>query len=105
MQEFIQMLIGQSEWNAFSTLWVPIGFKICLSILCGGLIGLERELKHKPAGLRTNILICLGSVLFTVLSLLVANGALPNHPGDPGRIAAQILPGIGFIGGGMILQS
>jgi putative Mg2+ transporter-C (MgtC) family protein len=105
MHEFLQTLIGQSEWNAFRSLWVPVGFKICLAILCGGLIGLERELKHKPAGLRTNILICLGSVLFTILSLLVAEGAGVGHPGDPGRIAAQILPGIGFIGGGMILQS
>lgn len=104
MQSFIQLLIGQSEWNAFGAIWLTMGFKICLAILCGGLIGLERELKHKPAGLRTNILICVGSVLFTAVSILMA-GSTPDHPGDPTRVAAQIVSGIGFLGGGMILQS
>jgi putative Mg2+ transporter-C (MgtC) family protein len=104
MNDFIQSLIGQSEWNTFSQTWLPIGFKVVLSILCGGFIGLERELKHKPAGLRTNILICLGSCLFTTVSVIMA-GAAPGTPGDPTRVAAQIVSGIGFLGGGMILQS
>jgi uncharacterized membrane protein YhiD involved in acid resistance len=103
---FFEQLVGQSEWNAFGTLWLPIGFKVVLSILCGGLIGLERELKQKPAGLRTNILICLGSCLFTMLSVLMASSAngVGEH-GDPTRVAAQIVSGIGFLGGGIILQS
>jgi putative Mg2+ transporter-C (MgtC) family protein len=105
MNEFLQNLIGQSEWNAFAGQWLHIGFKVCLSILCGGFIGLERELKHKPAGLRTNILICLGAMLFTWVSVVTANLARPGMPGDPGRISAQIVSGIGFLGGGMILQS
>lgn len=105
MSEFIQSLIGQSEWSTFSGAWLPIGFKVVLSILCGGFIGLEREIKHKPAGLRTNILICLGAMLFTWLSVMMAGLAQPGTPGDPSRIAAQIVTGIGFLGGGMILQS
>lgn len=105
MEDFIQLLVGQSEWNAFRGYWIPIGFKVVVSILCGGLIGLEREIKHKPAGLRTNILICLGATLFTTLSVLMAELAAPGHPGDPARIAAQVVSGIGFLGGGMIMQS
>jgi putative Mg2+ transporter-C (MgtC) family protein len=105
MHEFIQLLIGQSEWNSLRGQWVPIGFKVVLAIICGGMIGLERELKHKPAGLRTNILICLGAVLFTTLSVLISAAAAPGHPSDPARIAAQVVTGVGFLGGGMILQS
>lgn len=104
MHDFLQSLIGQSEWNNFGHTWLPVGFKVALSILCGGSIGLEREIKHKPAGLRTNILICLGSSLFTMLSVMMSSSA-PGEPGDPTRVAAQIVSGIGFLGGGMILQS
>lgn len=105
MHEFIESLVGQSEWNTFSGAWLPIGFKVMLAILCGGFIGLEREIKHKPAGLRTNILICLGAMLFTWLSIAMAGLGGPGRVGDPSRIAAQIVTGIGFLGGGMILQS
>ncbi len=80
--------------------------RVFLSILCGGLIGLERELKNKPAGIKTNILICLGSALYTSLSVLISV-QLSEHGyyGDPARIAAQIVSGIGFIGGGAIIQA
>jgi putative Mg2+ transporter-C (MgtC) family protein len=105
MENFLQLLIGQSEWNTLGGQWLPVGFKVVLAIICGGMIGLERELKHKPAGLRTNILICLGAVLFTTLSVLIAATAEPGHPSDPARIAAQVVTGVGFLGGGMILQS
>lgn len=74
--------------------------RLGLAVLCGGAIGMERELSGKPAGLRTNILICVGATLFTVLSLKLAEGR-----GDPARIAAQILPGVGFIGAGTILHA
>ncbi len=70
-----------------------------LSLVLGGVIGLERELKHKPAGVKTHILICLGATALTFLSIQM------SHQGDPGRIAAQIVSGIGFIGGGAILHS
>ena len=73
-----------------------------LSAAClGGVIGLEREAKHRPAGLRTNLFICLGAALFTILSDQLAGA----HTGDHTRIAAQIIPGIGFIGAGSILHA
>lgn len=69
-------------------------------------MGLERELKSKPAGIKTNILICLGSCLFSSISELMAMSlAQTGHYGDPARIAAQIVSGIGFLGGGTIIQS
>src|SRR5256885_5345005 len=73
--------------------------RLVLAAILGGVIGLEPELKHKPAGLRTNMFICFGAVLFTVLSR-----GLAETPSDYTRIAAQIIPGIGFIGAGSILH-
>lgn len=72
---------------------------IVAATVCGAIIGVEREKKIKPAGLRTMILIALGSVLFTMLSKLLAEG----EP-DQSRIAAQIVTGIGFLGAGAILH-
>lgn len=74
--------------------------RLLLAALLGGMIGLERELRHKPAGLRTNMLICFGSALFTVISYQMAG----SFGGDHTRIAAQIIPGIGFIGAGVVLR-
>jgi len=79
--------------------WVGIMLVFC-SILCGLVIGLEREVKNKPAGLKTVTLICVGSTAFTLASLLMAS----TGRSDPGRIAAQIIPGIGFLGAGAILR-
>jgi putative Mg2+ transporter-C (MgtC) family protein len=91
----------------FSEVIKTLGPKLIVALFCGGLIGLERELKNKSAGIKTNMLICVGSMLFTALSVMVAfDGAGENYrPGDPGRIGAQIVSGIGFLGGGAILQS
>jgi len=75
--------------------------RLTVAAILGGIIGLERQLKHKPAGLRTNMFICFGSALFTVLSGQLAG----NLGGDHTRIAAQIIPGIGFIGAGSILHA
>jgi putative Mg2+ transporter-C (MgtC) family protein len=76
--------------------------RLVIAASLGGLIGLERELKHRPAGLRTNMFICIGAALFTILSDQLQAG----HPaGDHTRIAAQIIPGIGFIGAGSILRA
>lgn len=72
---------------------------LLMAVVLGGAIGLERELSGKAAGLRTNILICLGATLFTHLSIHIAGPA-----GDPGRIAAQVVTGIGFLGAGTILH-
>ena len=74
-------------------------FALVVAVLLGGAIGLERELRGKAAGLRTNILICLGATLFTHLSLHV-----DAVRGDPARIAAQVVVGVGFLGAGTILH-
>lgn len=73
-------------------------------MVLGGAIGLEREIKGKPAGLRTNILICIGAALLTDVSVRI--GLVDGGPrvGDPARLAAQIVSGIGFLGAGTIMQ-
>jgi putative Mg2+ transporter-C (MgtC) family protein len=74
--------------------------RLVLAAILGGVIGLERELKHRAAGLRTNMFICAGAAMFTLLSQQLA-----GVPSDAARIAAQIIPGIGFIGAGSILHT
>ncbi len=74
--------------------------RLLLATVLGGIIGLERELRHKPAGLRTNMLISLGAALFTVISWQMAD----INGGDHTRIAAQIITGIGFIGAGVVIR-
>jgi len=74
--------------------------RVLLAAALGGAIGLEREYRKKPAGLRTNILIALGSALFTIISIRLA-----EIGGTPDRIAAGIVTGMGFLGGGAILRS
>jgi putative Mg2+ transporter-C (MgtC) family protein len=69
----------------------------------GGAIGLEREIAGKPAGLRTNILICVGAALLTHVSISITT--IPERLGDPSRLAAMIVSGIGFIGAGTIMQA
>jgi putative Mg2+ transporter-C (MgtC) family protein len=76
-------------------------WRLLLAAGLGAAIGLEREYRQKPAGLRTNILIALGSALFTIVSSLIGH----DVGGTPDRISAQIVTGIGFIGGGAILRS
>ncbi len=73
---------------------------LVLAVVLGGIVGFEREVSGKPAGLRTNILICVGAALFTRLSQSMA-----EFVGDPSRIAAQIVTGVGFLGAGTILHS
>src|SRR5438874_11955249 len=92
MQHFVQQMIEMFRLELF--------LQLALATLFGGAIGLERELGGKPAGLRTNILICIGSVLYTKLSITLAAGTA-----DPTRIAAQIVTGVGFIGAGTILHA
>jgi putative Mg2+ transporter-C (MgtC) family protein len=80
---------------------LPVFLVRCgVAAVCGGLIGIERELKDKPAGFRTNILICLGSSIYMAIGLLV-----PAERVDATRIAAQVVTGIGFLGAGCIIQS
>ncbi len=72
---------------------------ILLAVACGTAIGLERQMKHKPAGLRTNILICLGAAIFTIISRKMGTGQ-----DSITRIAAQIVTGVGFLGAGAVIQ-
>ena len=75
--------------------------RLLLAAALGAAIGLERQLRHRPAGLRTNMFICFGAAMFTILSDALA----VEHLGDHTRISAQIIPGIGFIGAGSILHA
>jgi putative Mg2+ transporter-C (MgtC) family protein len=90
--------ILQSEMN--SMVGVSL-VRLLVAAILGGLIGLERELKHRPSGLRTNLFICLGAAMYTLLSDALA----VKFVGDHTRIAAQIIPGIGFIGAGTIIHA
>lgn len=86
---------------ADSTAWINAGYagRIVLAVVLGGIIGLERELGDKPAGLRTIILICVGACIFTIVSQIVGG---PDW--NSTRIAAQIVSGIGFLGAGAIIR-
>lgn len=85
-----------------TSLNIVIAAKLVLAILCGGAIGFERELSRKAAGLRTNVLICMGSALFMIISRHIGGGAPYT---DPARLVAQVVTGIGFLGAGVILQA
>lgn len=80
--------------------WPEDVLSIVLATLLGAAIGLERELSGKSAGLRTNLLICLGAAVFTIISSRMAAGAADSAT----RIAAQIVTGVGFLGAGAIIQ-
>lgn len=76
------------------------GFKVLVATLCGAIIGWERELKNKVAGIRTNVLVCVGACLLTATSLLLSD----YYNSDPTRIIGQIITGVGFLGGGVIFK-
>ncbi len=95
IHQLIQLLRSELGVVLSSTL-----ARLILAAILGGVIGLERQIRHKPAGLRTNMFICFGAAMFTVLSRQLA-----GVESDSARIAAQIIPGIGFIGAGSILHS
>ena len=92
LQEFIGMM---EELNS-----VSIIARLCLAVLCGGIIGVERGRKGRPAGFRTHILVCLGSAL-----AMMTNAYLIEYygGGDPARLGAQVISGIGFLGAGTII--
>jgi putative Mg2+ transporter-C (MgtC) family protein len=91
------------NWTQLSAVLLPFLVRCGAAALCGAIIGIERELKGKPAGFRTNILICLGSAMYMAVGLLLSNEAGENSS-DPARIAAQVVTGIGFLGAGCIIQ-
>jgi putative Mg2+ transporter-C (MgtC) family protein len=90
----------------FSTLeqWVlsgPAAKRLLMACTMGGAVGLEREWRHKDSGLRTNMLICMASALFTIMSVVLAGDSTPNK----GQVEANIVQGIGFLGAGLILHT
>lgn len=78
--------------------------RLGLSVLLGGLIGFERETAKKPAGLRTNVLVCLGTTIFVLVAIRTFE-TYPTAPVDVTRVAAGIITGIGFLGAGTILRT
>jgi putative Mg2+ transporter-C (MgtC) family protein len=74
--------------------------RLLLAAGLGAAIGVDRELHHRPSGIRTNVLICFGAAMFTFLSVLIAGESSPNR----GQIASNIVQGIGFLGAGLILH-
>ncbi len=84
--------------------FLEAGLRLFLALVFGGIIGWERERHNQPAGLRTHMLICMGSALLMLLSVALSLQFPDAQRADPGRIAAQVVSGIGFIGGGAILH-
>lgn len=74
--------------------WMRVG----VSVLCGFIVGLERQLRGKPAGIRTSTLVCLGSMTYVYLGVLIGGDAA-----DPTRVLGQVVTGVGFLGAGVIL--
>lgn len=96
------------EWSLFVGMLPQAATKLGVALLCGALLGMEREVKEKPAGLRTITLITMGATLFMIisdLSTLVTEGPEAITRVDPTRIAAQVVTGIGFLGAGAIIQA
>jgi len=75
--------------------------RLLMACAMGGVVGLEREWRHKASGLRTNMLICMGAALFTMMSEVLAGEGSPNK----GQVASNIVQGIGFLGAGLILHT
>ena len=82
----------------FDPMTMQFWYEIGVPVLCGAIVGVERELRGKPAGIRTCVLICLGTSLFVRMG-----GTVENEHSDPTRVIGQVVTGIGFLGGGVIL--
>ena len=98
MREFFALL---TEFNT-----VSIAVRFALAVVCGGIIGMEREHKRRAAGFRTHILVCVGSAMTPMIGefLLSLRAILPEHfSADPLRLSAQVIAGMGFIGAGAII--
>lgn len=110
MVELLRSLGVPGGW--IHTAELDVLARLLLAGVLGGLVGLEREISGKPAGLRTNLLICVGAALLTEISIGIAAAANAANladgaffRADPARIAAQIVSGIGFLGAGTIIQA
>ncbi|MBN3926795.1 MgtC/SapB family protein [Nostoc sp. NMS4] len=82
--------------------WLNISFRLCIALLIGAIIGLERQIRRKPAGLRTYILVSLGSALFTLI--IMQTEGLQTSPDALSRVIQGIAAGIGFLGAGEIVR-
>ncbi|MBN3878158.1 MULTISPECIES: MgtC/SapB family protein [unclassified Nostoc] len=82
--------------------WLNISFRLCVALLIGAIIGLERQIRHKPAGLRTHMLVSLGSALFTLI--IMQTGGLQASPDALSRVIQGIAAGVGFLGAGEIVR-
>ncbi|MFH7024636.1 MAG: MgtC/SapB family protein [Heteroscytonema crispum UTEX LB 1556] len=82
--------------------WFNITFRLCLALIFGAIIGLERQLRHKPAGLRTHMLVSFGSALFTLVPLQA--GVIGTSSDPLSRVIQGIAAGVGFLGAGEILR-
>lgn len=103
MTEFLSQLIEQLNTVDIST--GQALFRLCLSMVLGATVGYERKRKGQPAGLRTFSLIAMGATLAMLVSIYVCQEYVGLKNGDPGRIAAQVITGIGFLGAGAIIQA
>lgn len=97
--EYINQIMQSNEVT-----WETALVRILISFFLGMLIGIERETHHQPAGMRTHILICIGSTVVMLVSIFIPQTFTDFQNGDPGRIAAQVVSGIGFLGAGAILK-
>jgi phosphate transport system regulatory protein PhoU len=91
---FIHSILGTFD----VVLALHIVIKVLLALILGGLVGLDRERRNMPAGVRTFMLVSVGSCIFTILSYQAFSG------GDPGRVAAQVVSGIGFLGAAVVIR-
>ena len=90
--------------DGFMEYYQEILFKLVLAIVLGAVIGFERELTNRPAGLRTNILVCLGATLVQIISIEIFANYHQLANVDPARLGAQVISGIGFLGAGTIIR-
>lgn len=97
--EYLNQIIHTNEVT-----WETALVRILVSFFLGMLIGIERETHHQPAGMRTHILICIGSTVVMLVSIFIPQTFTDFENSDPGRIAAQVVSGIGFLGAGAILK-
>jgi putative Mg2+ transporter-C (MgtC) family protein len=99
MLEYIGEIIQNTEVNASTSI-----FKLSVSFILGVIIGMERQSRRRDAGIRTFTLICVGSTVAMLVSIWIPQTYSSFQNGDPGRIAAQVLTGIGFLGAGAIIR-
>ena len=92
------------EVNSIEVTTVSSLYKLAISLVLGSVVGFERKRKGQTAGIRTFALISMGATLAMILSIYVPQEYMGLKNGDPGRIAAQVITGIGFLGAGAIIQ-